>query len=953
MWAIETGIEQIEAFSMEWPIERLRNITLEQYTNLDRETSFCYWLESKTDNTGSIWGGSSYKFGIYKRAGQAQLSDEDYRTTDGVYAWHKKYGSTKEEAFSNIKTNIVSIAESSIKGDFSKIDEIDLGDAIRWKIAFHYNPDEIIPIFKREVLVRAAESKGMTNATNAKIHTLHEYLIKFKLPEKHTLAFANELWSQFNLVNFFYVIDKFLKQAQTNNLKRKGFPRTFKDLDVKVSFGAGNTARIPWIALLKKPNVVTDGIYPVYLYYKEIDRLILAYGVSETVKSSNNWDNTLIKQTISDWYLENYNKKPDRYGSSYIKAIYNLDDEINAEIIDDDLNEIIEEYNALLFDSLEEGSESYIGSTDKRKFWIVAPGEGATKWDEFYNDGIIGLGWDDIGDLSIFESRDSIQDRLKEIFSNSTTSQTNNSLALWQFYREMKQGDILIAKRGRNEYLGYGEISSDYYYDPTREEYKHLRKVTWKKKGSWPEDVHNIILKTLTDVTGYPGYVDRLKRLIGIEQEAIIPRTINYWWLNANPKQWKIEDFEVGQEQDYTTHNEKGNKRNVFKYFQEARPGDLVIGYESTPIKKVVAVFEITRAAQIDEYDGEEKLWFTIQKFLPEPIPWDELKLMPQLKDCEVLKNNQGSLFKLKKSEYEAIINKKLEKEHEEYTPEIALREIFFEGETLDNILNSLKYKKNIILQGPPGTGKTFLAKRLAYLLLEEKDKTKLDMIQFHQSYSYEDFIQGYRPKDDGTFKLENGVFYRFCKKAQSDPDNNYFFIIDEINRGNLSKIFGELMLLIEADKRGHEFSVSLTYTQSNENRFSIPKNLYIIGTMNTADRSLALVDYALRRRFAFINLQPSFNEKFQNELINNGVDEGIVEKIISRVSSLNNKIKEDSSLGEGFQVGHSYFCNFSNNSGDEDWYQFIVDYEIGPLLKEYWFDNPEKANNQIDYLKS
>jgi 5-methylcytosine-specific restriction protein B len=224
-------------------------------------------------------------------------------------------------------------------------------------------------------------------------------------------------------------------------------------------------------------------------------------------------------------------------------------------------------------------------------------------------------------------------------------------------------------------------------------------------------------------------------------------------------------------------------------------------------------------------------------------------------------------------------------------------------------------------------------------------------MIQFHQSYSYEDFIQGYRPMDDGTFKLENGVFYRFCKKAQSDPDKKYIFIIDEINRGNLSKIFGELMLLIESDKRGKNYGVSLTYFHSNDSKFYIPDNVYIIGTMNTADRSLAMVDYALRRRFVFINVMPNFNQKFENELINNGVDEGIVERIVNRVESLNQQIKEDANLGKGFQIGHSYFCNFYNSSGDEDWYKFIVQHEIGPLLEEYWFDNEDKAQTQIQRL--
>jgi 5-methylcytosine-specific restriction protein B len=290
--------------------------------------------------------------------------------------------------------------------------------------------------------------------------------------------------------------------------------------------------------------------------------------------------------------------------------------------------------------------------------------------------------------------------------------------------------------------------------------------------------------------------------------------------------------------------------------------------------------------------------------------------------------------------------------EKEAYSFDHASKELFIKELQLQEIIKSLHKKKNLILQGPPGTGKTFAAKKLAYLVLEEKDNEKIETVQFHQSYSYEDFIQGYKPTEDGKFKLINGVFYRFCKKALADPGNKYFFIIDEINRGNLSKIFGELMLLLESDKRGPEYAVSLTYSSTQDNKFFIPTNLFIIGTMNTADRSLAVVDFALRRRFAFVDVNPTYNQNFINTLLNNGVDEGIIQKITERIGDLNKYITEDESLGEGFQIGHSYFCNLSENTGDEDWYQSIIDHEIGPLLREYWFDNTEMARKMIEQLK-
>jgi 5-methylcytosine-specific restriction protein B len=566
---------------------------------------------------------------------------------------------------------------------------------------------------------------------------------------------------------------------------------------------------------------------------------------------------------------------------------------------------------------------------------LIAPGDGAFLWEEFYDAGIIGIGWERMGNLSQYPSKEAIREKLIEEYPEGSKSQTNNSLALWQFSREMKEGDIIITKRGQSEYLGYGIVSGDYYFDESRNEYKNLRKVDWKKRGTWKESAGPIVLKTLTDITKYPEYVDRLKRLIGIEQDSTIDiNTIDYYWLNANPKFWKIEEFQVGQEQSYTTHNEKGNKRNRFEYFQKIKPGDLVIGYQTTPVQKVIAIFEVTQGAHLDEDTGQEEISFKIQKFLPNPISYDVLKNMPELVNSEVMKSNQGSLFKLSKEEYNAIVDENIVIETTilPYTFQDAEKEIFLDRQLIKEILDTFEYKKNIVLQGPPGVGKTFMARRLAYLAMEEKDPSKIEMVQFHQSYSYEDFIQGYRPKEDGTFKLENGVFYRFCKRAQVDPENKYFFIIDEINRGNLSKIFGELMLLIEADKRGSENAVSLTYTATSENKFFIPANVYVIGTMNTADRSLAMVDYALRRRFAFINIAPVFNDKFLNELASFGVEEAIIKCIIDRITILNSEIESEASLGKGFRIGHSYFCNVPNNVKSNEWYNGIIKHEIAPL---------------------
>jgi 5-methylcytosine-specific restriction protein B len=275
----------------------------------------------------------------------------------------------------------------------------------------------------------------------------------------------------------------------------------------------------------------------------------------------------------------------------------------------------------------------------------------------------------------------------------------------------------------------------------------------------------------------------------------------------------------------------------------------------------------------------------------------------------------------------------------------------FLSEDEIVEILARLRSKKAMILQGPPGVGKTFLAPKLAHVLMQEVDNDRLEMVQFHQSYSYDDFVRGYRPLETkgGGFGIQNGVFYNFCMKAIHDPDRDYVFIIDEMNRGNLSQIFGELLMLIEADKRGPGFAVPLVYQNPDEPRFYVPQNLYLIGLMNLADRSLANMDYALRRRFVFVTLQPQYeSERFRNWLLDRSMKPELVDLIVARMTALNRQIREDPLLGENYQIGHSYFTPPGDNFAglDLNWYRSIVRAEIAPLLKEYWFDNLKKAHD-------
>ena len=417
-----------------------------------------------------------------------------------------------------------------------------------------------------------------------------------------------------------------------------------------------------------------------------------------------------------------------------------------------------------------------------------------------------------------------------------------------------------------------------------------------------------------------------------------------YWWLNANPKIWSFADIAVGEVQSYTLYNENGNKRRVFQNFLDAKAGDMIIGYESNPVKQIVAIGRVSA-----EQDGE-KLFFEKVEGLTSPIDYATLRGCPELERMEYFQNPQGSLFKLTRGEFDFILDMirdenpvAQEASIDAYTKSDFLDEVYMTEKRYENLVAVLRNKKNIILQGAPGVGKTFAARRLAWSMMGEKDDSRIEFVQFHQNYSYEDFMMGYKPVEDG-FELKYGIFYRFCQKAANQPDKDYFFIIDEINRGNMSKIFGELLMLIERDYRGTK--ATLAY---NGLSFSVPKNLYIIGMMNTADRSLAMIDYALRRRFSFFEVEPGFDSEgfihYQNSLNNEMLNE-----LVNKVKDLNREISLDKSLGKGFCIGHSYFCG--RDVCTEEWLHSIVDYDILPMLSEYWFDDANKLQRWENILQ-
>lgn len=445
---------------------------------------------------------------------------------------------------------------------------------------------------------------------------------------------------------------------------------------------------------------------------------------------------------------------------------------------------------------------------DKKLYWMYAPGEGSNMWNEFYDKGIMGIGWDELGDFKQYPTKESMKEKMKVIYGEEY-SYKNAGHATWQFANEVKRGDVIFVKKGIKKIIGRGVVTSDYIYDEFREEYRHIRTVNWTHKGEWDHE-GQIVMKTLTNITPYTDYYKRLEDMFAATTDDVLS------------------------------------------------------------------------------------------------------------------------------SDDEAMTS------FENYTAENFLSEVFMTEECYNTLKNLLIKKKNIILQGAPGVGKTYAAERLAYSIMGEKDTSRVMVIQFHQSYSYEDFIMGYRPTESG-FSLTKGPFYDFCKEAEPD-DREYFFIIDEINRGNLSRIFGELLMLIENDKRGKE--LRLLYS---DEQFSVPENVYIIGMMNTADRSLAMIDYALRRRFAFFEFEPAFGsagfKRYQATQANKNLN-----SLIGIVEAMNSVIASDASLGSGFCVGHSYFC--TGDVIDDAWLLDLVEYELIPLIKEYWFDEPSKVEHWSQKLR-
>ena len=647
-----------------------------------------------------------------------------------------------------------------------------------------------------------------------------------------------------------------------------------------------------------------------------------------------------------------------------------------------------------------EGAES--AQEQERGYWLYTPGEGAARWEEFRTAGIMALNWDRIGDPTSYPNEEAVIEALEAGYGDWGGRPTGAAGMIRDFTYTMRPGDVVYARRGPTEIIGRGVVRSEFRYDNARPAYRCVRDIEWTHVGSWPLDrrVGAVTLQRVTENTSYnPAQLESLFRdrnasgastasaqAQGVgDSDKAKKQELQHWLYTPGEGAARWEEFRtagimalnwdrVGDlasfpdkesllDALYTHYGDWGGRPrraadSVWDYIHAMKPGDIV--YVRRSFNEIVGRGVVRSDYRYDEdrssFRAVRDVEWTHVGSWPLEQRIGRLMLQRLTENTKYTPDQLNALIGIEDPRFSSSVddrlgNNDLDEADEHYTSTDLLDEVFLRPEDLEQMLGLLRRKKNLILQGAPGTGKTFAAKRLAYALMGETDDSRVEVVQFHQSTAYEDVVVGLRPTAEGGFAAAEGVFARFCRRAAADPGRDYVFIIDEINRANISKAFGELLMLIEAEHRGE----ALRLPVSGE-LLSVPKRLHIIGMMNTADRGLALIDYALRRRFAFFEMRPALDHPgFLRHV--EAVGSSRLEALVDVVRRLNQRIAEDEALGPGFQIGHSYLClpagNPENSGGMDADVTSMVRYELEPLVREYWFDNPAAMDESIHELES
>lgn len=773
-----TSLELYDSFCKEFPLEKLKALTLEQYTNLDKTNSFCYWLEVLTSDLGSIWGGSSYKFGIYKYNAipkRKNTNDSSYKCDD-EYAWLAKHGEKREVAFDKIKTMIYRIAYSANEGDFKAIDDIDLGDTYKWKIAFLYSNKNLISVFNPVMLRIAATEKGLEDAKIKTVSEVQRYLLGIK-GDTDIFGYSNELW----------------------------------------------------------------------------------HIASEVVNKSRNT-------------------------------------------------------------------------------WVYAPGDGACFWDDFYNEGVMAIGWDDLEDLSQYKNQSEINKELQTLYGTDK-SKSNDAKTCYDFCNNIKIGDTIIVKKGLYEILGYGTVESDYSYDNSQKEFCHQRDISWQQRGTWTSP-SSLPQKTLTKkdekfretimdiITSTPRqYADEMIENILLNKKQII--------LQGAPgtgKTFKTAELAVaicdGKFTDFSNRSAVMDRYNELKtegriafttFHQSMDYEEFVEGLK--PICEINGVtFEPKAGLFKDICDRALLSTIPLSKEVSTELDFDELyKIM--LNDSTKLCTKTGSEIEFKPNKNQNLNFRYTNSSNRDLwsrniVSKDRLRQLYKVYNTLENVNNISDINGTIraIIKGCDTSAYWTVLKHI----IENKTvdiEEQVDIENF-SDIDKASAIQAYINAD----KKSRGTLEEYEKQK-------FVLIIDEINRGNISKILGELITLLESDKRidqENELTAKLPYSQKE---FGVPSNLYIIGTMNTADRSVGYIDYAVRRRFGFVTIKSDFNVIADqlDDVVKSDADRlyKSVEKLLEQVSPEFN--------AEDLMIGHSYFI-----AKDVSELEMKLECDIKPLLREY-----------------
>ena len=638
----------------------------------------------------------------------------------------------------------------------------------------------------------------------------------------------------------------------------------------------------------------------------------------------------------------------------------------------------------------------------ERGYWLYVPGEGAGKWDEFRTAGIMALNWDRIGDPTSYPNEEAVIEALEAGYGDWGGRPTGAAGMIRDFTRTMRPGDVVYARRGPTEIIGRGVVRSQFRYDDARPAYRCVRDIEWTHVGSWLLDrrVGAVSLQRVTENTSYnPAQLESLfrdrnasgastasARAQGVgDSNQAKKHELQHWLYTPGEGAARWEEFRtagimalnwdrVGDlasfpdkesllDALYTHYGDWGGRPrkaadSVWDYIHAMKPGDIV--YVRRSFNEIVGRGVVRSDYRYDEdrssFRAVRDVEWTHVGSWPLEQRIGRLMLQRLTENTKYTPDQLNALIGIEDSHSSASVderrgNNDLDEADEHYTSADFLDEVFLRPEDVEQMLGLLRRKKNLILQGAPGTGKTFAAKRLAYALMGQTDDSRVEVVQFHQSTAYEDVVVGLRPTAEGGFAAAEGVFARFCRRAAADPGRDYVFIIDEINRANISKAFGELLMLIEAEHRGEALRLPVS-----GDLLSVPKRLHIIGMMNTADRGLALIDYALRRRFAFFEMRPALDHPgFLRHV--EAVGSSRLEALVDVVRRLNQRIAEDEALGPGFQIGHSYLClpaaGPENPAGTDADVTSVVRYELEPLVREYWFDNPVAMDESIHELES